>query len=136
MTDADRLRTLRDSAETAEAIAENRRLQIEWLAGELARRVGTAIRDDGVPICFDLPEEIRDQLCPNGCAECWADAAEVAVTPLEAYLKPEYQERGFFWESAQEFMERKRRESRAGKAQKHERARVIQFRRQEHGDNA
>ncbi len=89
MNNADRIAKLKGRAMDAEAVAENRRLQIEWLAGELAKRVGVAIRDDGETVCGDLPAEERDKLCPNGCAECWSIAAEVAVTPLEAYLKPE-----------------------------------------------
>ncbi len=91
MNNADRIAKLKDRAMNAEALAESRRLQIEWLAGELAKRVGKAIRDDGEAWCYDLPAESRDKLCPfDKCAVCWADAAEVAVTPLEAYLKPEY----------------------------------------------
>lgn len=93
MSDADRIAELKNRAMDAEAVAENRRLQIEWLAGELAKRVGKAVRDDGEMWCYDLPAESRDKLCPfDKCAVCWADAAEVAVTPLEAYLKPEYRQ--------------------------------------------
>lgn len=37
MSDADRIVKLKGRAMDAEAVADNRRLQIEWLAGELAK---------------------------------------------------------------------------------------------------
>ncbi len=136
MTDTDRIKKLRDRAEKAEDLAERQEKMIAWLSGELAKALGKAVRDDGELVCYDMPEESRDRLChrgAEGCAECWAIAAEIAVTPIEYYLKPEYQGRCLFEESTQEFMERKRREARAAKglcadnAQEHGKARVLQF---------
>ena len=125
MTDADRIARLRERAEKAEDLAGRQERMIAWLCSTLARTQGKAVRDDGELVCCDLPSELCDKLCPRGaegCAECWAIAAEVAVTPIEHYLKPEYQGRVLIDESAEDFMERKRREARpAG------RARVLDF---------
>ncbi len=88
MNDAESIAALKDRVMKAEELAEDRRKQIEWLAGELAKRVGIAIRDDGEEVCGDFPVEEREKMCPNCCAECWAIAAEVAVTPVDGCLTP------------------------------------------------
>ncbi len=119
MTDADRIRRLQERALNAEAELERRDMMIAWLCGTLARTQGRAVRDDGELICGDMPPEG----CSDNCAECWAIAAEVAVTPIEHYLRPEYQGRVLVEESAEDFLRRKRGESGAVRS----RARIIQF---------
>ena len=126
MVHDDRLARLQERALKAEDLAERRGRMIKWLGAELAKRVGIAIRDDGEPVCFDLPPEIREGLCskgPAGCAECWADAAEVAVTPIEYYMRDDRPGH----ESAEAYLERKRRESGADASAGPARARVLDF---------
>ncbi len=120
MTEADRIEKLRTRTEKAEAEAERKGKMVEWLCTVLAKTQGKAVRDDGELVCSDMPPEE----CNDNCAECWAIAAEVAVTPIEHYLRPEYQGRGLFEETAQEFLERKRREAQQAKRG---RARKIDF---------
>lgn len=120
MTTSDRIEKLQNRALHAEAELERRDRMIAWLCGTLARTQGRAVRDDGELVCSDMPPEE----CSDNCAECWAVAAEVAVTPIEYYLKPEYQGRVLIEESAEDFLKRKRGESGAVRS----RARVIQFR--------
>lgn len=127
MTEADRIEKLQERALKAEDLAERQKKMIALLADRLAKALGPATWEDGDPVCYDLPEHIRDGLCPRGaegCAECWADLAEGEVNGLEYYLKPEYQGRGLFEETAQEFLERKRREAQQAKRG---RARKIDF---------